>query len=77
MGPEAQQDEKAADVGRQVFRMMAGIAAALIAIGVAIMFIPGSRLYHLVAGISAIACGLVVLGTGGDMRRRFRRARGA
>jgi hypothetical protein len=57
--------------------MMAGIAAALIAIGVAIKFIPGSRLHHLVARISAIACGLVVLGTGADMQRRFRRARGA
>jgi hypothetical protein len=56
---------------------MAGTAAALIAIGVAVMFIPGSLLFHLVTGISAIACGLIVLAMGADMRRRFRRASSA
>jgi hypothetical protein len=47
------------------------------AIGVAVMFIPGSLLFHLVTGTSAIACGLIVLAMGADRRRRFRRASSA
>jgi hypothetical protein len=77
MDTDAQQDQSRAEFGRQVFRAMAGTAAALIAIGVAVMFIPGSLLFHLVTGISAIACGLIVLAMGADMRRRFRRASSA
>jgi hypothetical protein len=52
--------------------MMAWAAAALIAIGVRVMFLPGSLAFHLVTGISAIACGLVVLVVAADTRRRLR-----
>lgn len=75
MKPETQQDQKAADAGRDAVRIMTGAGAALIALGLLIMFIPGSHRLHLVAGISAIVCGLVVLAMAADMRRRFRRAR--
>ena len=72
MDTEAEQDQKAAQAGRQGFTMMAGAAAALIAIGVLVMFIPGSLAFHLITGISVIACGLVVLVVAGDLRRRLR-----
>jgi drug/metabolite transporter (DMT)-like permease len=47
------------------------------ALGVLIVFLPGSHGFHLVTGISAIVCGLVVFGVAADLRRRFRRARAA
>jgi O-antigen/teichoic acid export membrane protein len=77
MEPETQQRQKPVDAGRDGVRIMTRAAAALIALGALIMFIPGSHRPHLVAGISAIACGLVVLGLAADLRRRFRRARAA
>jgi drug/metabolite transporter (DMT)-like permease len=77
MKPETQQDQNAADAGRDGVRIMTWAAAALIVLGVLITFLPGSHLLHLIAGISAIACGLIVLGMAADLRRRFRRARAA
>jgi uncharacterized membrane protein YjjB (DUF3815 family) len=47
-------------------------AAALIAIAALVMLIPGSLAFHLVTGVSCIACGLVVLALAADMRRRLR-----
>jgi hypothetical protein len=77
MNPETQLDQKAADAGRDGVRILAWAAAALIVVGVLIMFITGSHSLHLFAGISTIVCGLIVLGLAADMRRRFRRARAA
>jgi hypothetical protein len=76
MDSEAQQDQRA-QVGRQIFTMMAWAAAALIAIGALVLLIPGSLAFHLVTGISSIACGLVVLAVAADMRRRLRSSRRA
>jgi drug/metabolite transporter (DMT)-like permease len=77
MTPETQQDQQAAGAGRSALGIMTLAAAALIALGLAIMFIPGHRGLHLVAGICAIVAGLVVLGLAADMRRRFGNARAA
>ena len=76
MDSEAQQDQRA-QVGRQIFTMMAWAAAALIAIGALVLLIPGSLAFHLVTGISSMACGLIVLAVAADMRRRLRSSRRA
>lgn len=77
MIPETQKDKQVADPSRgwrYIARRMTLIAAALIALGVLIMFLPGSHGMHLIAGIAAIACGLIVLGLTADMRRRAKAA---
>jgi drug/metabolite transporter (DMT)-like permease len=81
MESEVQQDQPgpgqpgqpAAEARRSIFRVLTWAAAALVVIGVLIMFIPGDHVIRLVSGFSAIAAGLVVLVMAVDMRRRFSR----
>jgi hypothetical protein len=55
MSPEMQQNQKAAGVARSGARLLIQVAAALIALGVLIIFIPshGSHRPHQVSGVSA------------------------
>jgi uncharacterized membrane protein HdeD (DUF308 family) len=74
MNPEMQQNQKAADVARATARLLTRVAAALIALGVLIMFIPshGSHRLHQVSGILVIVGGLFLLGWTAYLRRRIR-----
>jgi uncharacterized membrane protein HdeD (DUF308 family) len=74
MNPEMQPNQKAADVARSGARLLVWVAAALIALGVLIMFIPshGSHRLHQVSGILVIAGGLCLLGWTACLRRRIR-----
>ena len=79
MESEVQQDQQGQpgqpgpEARRNIFRVLTRAAAALVVLGVLIMFIPGDHVIRLVSGFSAIAAGLVVLVMAVDMRRRFSR----
>jgi drug/metabolite transporter (DMT)-like permease len=74
MNPETQPDPKTAIFPRRATRRLTWTAAALMALGVVIIFIPSheSHWVHLISGIAAIVAGLNLLGWTAYFRRRLR-----
>jgi len=70
---DAEKEHKAVQVERQFFTIMSWAGAAAIAIGVAMMFIPGDHAQRIFSGASGVVLGLVILFLAVSNRRRFRR----